>query len=209
MGEARSRLPAARTGVWTDAPPALLGLHTAQRPLLHQWGWGTLHRLRSRLPGPRASPPGLSPPPSSPSPPRRGHPIHPAAAPANRRARATRHLAMGRGLRARSPLPRPELAAGPGYSRAVTGLVPALTPPGPGDDGKGGGAQRGRGELCDPDCWSPGIRGWPRPPGEIGSGLDSPRPRAPRTRSSEHPAPRARTRLSVPGRASGEEAARR
>lgn len=61
--------------------------------------------------------------------PRPGHPIHPAAAPANHRAPTALHLAMGRGLagRARSPLPRPGLALGPGHSRAMTGLSPDLT----------------------------------------------------------------------------------
>lgn len=51
---------------------------------------------------------------------------------------------------ARSPLSLPELAPGPGHSRAMTGLVLALTRPGTGSGG-GGGSEPRRGELCGPD----------------------------------------------------------
>lgn len=117
--------------LWAPQHPAR-GPHSAYRgPLLHSRGVGTVNRSRrravpppprtpalhqhsagERFPRPRPAPPLQSPHSS------RG---------CNRQSRRTNGAASGDGAGPRegraSPLPRPELAPGAGYSRAMTGLL--------------------------------------------------------------------------------------
>lgn len=95
------RAPTPSPGPGTRARPG---------PLLHSQGVGTVNCPQRRRAVP--PPPGALRPPPSASPAqlrRHGHPIHPAAVPANHRAPMAPHLAMGRGRarRALSSSPRP------------------------------------------------------------------------------------------------------
>lgn len=114
----RAPTPAPGRGIRTRLP----GL------FLYSRGVGTVNRSRRSTvpPTPAPPPPGCSPGSralgvSAPLP-RRGHPIHPAAAPANHRAHTAPHLAMGRGLARRV------LAPSLSGARARAGLFPANDP---------------------------------------------------------------------------------
>lgn len=160
---------------------------------------------RSRLPRPSGVLPRPAPS-AAPLLPRRGHPIHPAAAPANHRARATRHRAMGRGLAgALAPSPpraRPGAGLFPGIDRSsssrrpLRGLAMGM-----------GEALSQREESCAILMAEPRDRRvaaalggeWKRPWLAV-----VPRPADAELRASRS----ARRTSSVPGRAAGDEAAR-
>lgn len=106
-------------------------------PLLYSLGVGTVGRPQHRAVPPPPCAPCSSPPTRPqgalrvPAPLlRRGHPIHPAAAPANHRAPTAPHLAMGRGLVRRalapsSPRARAQAGSFPGIDRPRLGADPA------------------------------------------------------------------------------------
>lgn len=168
MGEAGFRLPAAPTlrldrcpssahntsrpphprGAAQRPPPALAGLGD-HLPLAPQGG--------AASPGPRAFPPGLRPrrlPLSSPA---AVTPFIPRPHPPITTLERRGIWRWGGASRARSPLPRPERAAGQGYSRALTGPRPRADP--------AGGLEMGMGEALsegEESCAIPIAESWDR-----------------------------------------------
>lgn len=103
--------PYSHAGPWDHSPPP--------GPLLHSQGVGTVITACGAGRCHSGPAPGRAPPPGAlrgPAPlPRCGHPIHPAAVPANHRAPTAPHLAMGRGRAGHTLIPSwPRARARPG-----------------------------------------------------------------------------------------------